>query len=784
MSHKSVALEHVLTSKETAKPDLEGMNADDLKRLARFWFGTTAANKFRKAEAARALSELLRDRARLEAGVRELPAKERQVLEVFMRYGGAMSGSLLLSELLARGMVEQPKQDSRSYYSWNRERNDPVSTLRGKLLLVSRHGGYSHYDYYSYSSYRLSYPDLLVLPAVRNQIEPAGPLPWKSSAPATAPATSSRRSGAEIALDLWTVAQALAQAGSWKTNRGGSLAKSAQNRLRKLFPSDGQDPLTPPEPEALYYEILRGLGAVRAEDGVGDINLAAAERHLRSPAAVQSWEQVRAWMRARLWQDGIGVVPDRDNSYDPVRIEPSALARARELLVWALCRVAHGADDWLDLETFLIDLGSARGEDTSRIYWHGYSWKPDFATARRKDSFPAGPERLRAFWLDSEGIWAANALMGTLGYLGLVERGTGKGKGRFCFRLTRLGKAVFGAPELTAELEQDPKFLTVQPNYELQAYLDAADASAVWPLAQMARRTSAAGGLVQTFALTRESVYQALESGLTLEEIRKFLRDHSKTGLPDNVDQSLSEWGRRREALVLRSGVSLGAYPPGSADPFPDAARARRVGENFVLMPRKTARAGGDWVVVDHKQAPRARWKLDEEGRVRPAKDSDAVALARLAQFADPGADGWQVTAASVRRARERGIPAEQVLDWLGEYLGDEVPPIMVTAIRNWSSPARIFLGDLLMLRVLQPQAVAMMLGSKRFRPLLAGHVPPDWFIVPADRRRELEQLLGELGFAASASLPAVDLPQAPEGPAEQESRSARPAGRGRRSRH
>jgi hypothetical protein len=34
---------------------------------------------------------------------------------------------------------------------------------------------------------------------------------------------------------------------------------------------------------------------------------------------------VRAWLDMRLWQDGIGVVPDRDNDHDPVRIDPSSL---------------------------------------------------------------------------------------------------------------------------------------------------------------------------------------------------------------------------------------------------------------------------------------------------------------------------------------------------------------------------------------------------------------------------------------------------------------------------
>jgi hypothetical protein len=65
---------------------------------------------------------------------------------------------------------------------------------------------------------------------------------------------------------------------------------------------------------------------------------------------------VRAWLDMRLWQDGIGVVPDRDNDHDPVRIDPSSVRKARELLRWALCRVAHSPEMWLDVETFVRKL--------------------------------------------------------------------------------------------------------------------------------------------------------------------------------------------------------------------------------------------------------------------------------------------------------------------------------------------------------------------------------------------------------------------------------------------
>ena len=87
--------------------------------------------------------------------------------------------------------------------------------------------------------------------------------------------------------------------------------------------------------------------------------------------------------------------------------------------------------------------------------------------------------------------WAANALLSTLAHLGLIEQGvsTSRAQTRPCFRLTGLGQAVFGAPErAVSEPTYEPKFLTVQPNHEILAYLNVADPRAVLPLAQMARR--------------------------------------------------------------------------------------------------------------------------------------------------------------------------------------------------------------------------------------------------------------------------------------------------------
>lgn len=764
MTVATAPLQAVLARHDTAAPDLEAMNADDLKRAARFWCGTTASNKMRKAECASTLKEVFQDRRRLQEGLRTLPDKQRQILAIFRRYGGALSGSLLQCEALARGLVEKT-DDRRSYYG-RQHLDDPILDLCAKLLLVSRHGGgYGRYDsYYFYSSYRRTYPDLVLLPGIHNLVEPSPPLSWHPSQAAEPPTTVSTRPAAAIALDLWSIAQALAQAGSWKTNRGGTPAESFRNRLAKAVAGgDNSGELVPPALGSLYYEILRGLGAITVEGDEGFIDLEVVRHRLQDAAMEQAWLWVRAWLSMRLWQDGIGVVRDRDGPNYSERIEPRELHTARELLSWSLGRVAQTADSWLDLETFLCDFWAATGEEAFQFYWSHYSWQPDFAAARDKAKITADKPRRLAYWLDSAGVWAANALLGTLAHLGLIEHGVSSSRAqpRLCFRVTGLGQAVFGAPERSvSEPSYEPKFLTVQPNHEILAYLNVADPRAVWPLAQMARRVSAPGERIQTFALSRESVYQALESGLTPETIRDFLSRHSKTGLPDLVAHSLIEWGRKREALILRTGIALGAGPPGSARPFAGMAKARPVADPFVLLPPTATCGLKECLIRDHHAFARPTWQVDEEGRVRVTDAADSVCLARLAQFADSEGKHWVITAASVGRARERGIPAEQILGWINDHLSHELPPIIKTAICNWSSPSGVFLGELVMLQVNQPQAYEMVRDSPRFQPLLLGAFPPNWFVVRPERRPELERRLTELGFALGASWKQSALPE------------------------
>ncbi len=431
------------------------------------------------------------------------------------------------------------------------------------------------------------------------------------------------------------------------------------------------------------------------------------------------------------------------------------MAAARELLAWALSQVAHGPNQWRTLDGFLANLWSLTNQHTFGFYRLDYAWKPQLAEAQPTNLSPPGPERQRATWINSVGLWVANAILVTLYHLGLVERGNlPSGQDcRDCFRLTSLGRAVFGAPEIGMEQKSyTTKFLMVQPNHEVVAYLDGAGPKNIWPLAKLTLPGSSTSGPVQTLTLTGLSVYTALESGMPAAEIREFLAEHSKSGLPTNVAQSLAEWTGKREALVIRTGVTLQVLSDAPDEKKVSQVKGQKVGDHFLLLPQQPTPSGQHSCVWDHQSPPRPSWEIGEEGFVRAGKGADFVALARLSQFADQVAGGWKITATSVRRARERGIAVEQVLKWIDAHQQKELPPLIGMAIRNWASSAMVFAGPLVMMQVPEPQAYEAIRSSERFRPFVVDYLPPHWFIIHPEKHGEVLQLLQDLGFTIAAS--------------------------------
>ncbi|MGF1580954.1 MAG: helicase-associated domain-containing protein [Gemmataceae bacterium] len=734
---------HVLNRSMDVEIDFDDFRSNDLKRAARFWIGKEAS-KFNKDECVRELKKVFKKKSLLKELFQRLSPKERQVVEIVARYGPFVEGELLTVEMYERDIVAKPDESQPSYF---RRRDSVIDDLSTKFVLIKR----SNYSYYSLR--KDNFPDVMLNPAFVKWAEPAKPLAWQPSKPTEPTQSSFMRSAAEPALDLWRVVQALDEMGNWKTLKGNALSKGSRNKLRKLVPlPDFQtDELAPPDPESLYYELLREMSLLAVDKEPHHVLMSKVEEHFDQFPVAQAFEWVQAWLEINLWQDGIGVVPDRDNDYDPARIPPQELRSTKEMLVWALCRVAHSEQQWLDLEVFLRDFWNITHSVSSRVPWWSYTWHPSFHMAQQKDSYSAGPDRSFAFWLDRSGMYIANALMVTLPTLGLVERGGPTGRDKLpAFRLTELGRYVFGSPELEAPNPPPPaKFLTVQPNYDILAFYSEANISQICTLARFADTSSTSGGYVQKFTLTRESIYRALEDGMTAQDIETFLVTNGKTETPNNILSTLQDWSGKRESLVLRSGVTVALAPDAKAlaDVEPPA---RMLTETCAILskmsPAHASRDYAGWSIIDHHgKLPRV-WEVDEMGQLK-VNGTNVVSQPRLESMADCDKDKWNISEKSVTRARKQGFTTEQILGWLEDHLTHATPLLLVTAIRNWLGRNGAFIGKVQMIQVTREEARDAILRSKAFEPLLVGHLPPDWFFVSEDKAAEAKRLLKRLGF-------------------------------------
>jgi hypothetical protein len=355
--------------------------------------------------------------------------------------------------------------------------------------------------------------------------------------------------------------------------------------------------------------------------------------------------------------------------------------------------------------------------------------------------------------------------MVTLVALGLAERGRlgGGPAAPLSFRLTESGRTVFGAPEVAPPPEPaERRCLVVQPNFDLVAYLDQADARTAGLLGRIAESGSAHSGPIQTFRLTQISVYQAEENGLSHAQIVEFLQQHSQRALPANVMRSLSDWSGKRESLAVRSGVTvLGFATTADRDAYLSGHSGTACGDRFVLG----TGSGKDFsvsgaITSDHLKDRRRTLKLDEQGQIRSTGPVDLVQSARMGRIGRPTATGWQLTAESMHQAAAAGLKPGVVHHWLEDHLVRPAPPLIAVAIDAWLRVGKkpsLELADAVLLHVPDGKQYQAIATSPRFRPFLFGRPGQGWLVVKKEARKELTAALEKLGFTVSRELTSDD---------------------------
>lgn len=682
--------------------------------MARRWLTSKHAPSRREEAIAAVLAQLANADAVRAMLARTQPA-QRQLLEVVARYGGRISGDVLAAELGARKLFANRA-------SLPFRESDPTSTLResGLLLGANSHNGYR----------RAEFAEMTTPGAVVAQLSPAPPVPWPRRPLAEPVEQPTSRAPEAIALELLAVARACERLPKLGTLTGGGLASTTRRLLEKALPTFADDggALTVPARIDLAWQLLRGVGVVDETSPILSLHVDRLDVLVaRAPVEV-STALARGWLEARHWQDGVGAVTDADRRDEIVRFQFEELRTVRELLAWALSRVAAAPPTWLELEPFLAEFHAAakRGYPS---YGPSLRMSLDFAAAAGRDALPRGDERMKAFWFAAEGELVANMLLVTLVHFGLTERGALSGE-RWAFRLTAAGREVFGAPEVEPIVveRRGGRALVVQGTFDVLMHADAADLGTRTTLARVATLV-ADGEHVSRYRLERASIGAAIESGMTASQIKAFFAGASRTPLPEVVSVAIDEWAGADGAIRLRGPGWLLA-----------------IGDEIGVLSRSAAveRLRGNKELVPPTAIVAT---LDERGLVSGGP-LDPISEARLSRVAERVPEGFQITRERVRAAAAGGVSLSQIEGWIAQAV-KVCPPLFRVRLSHWLTgrTARGRTQEHLFLRVDDEMLEYSVAASAVFQGLGVERLARGFLRVDRARLEEVARELGEIGI-------------------------------------
>ena len=119
-------------------------------------------------------------------------------------------------------------------------------------------------------------------------------------------------------------------------------------------------------------------------------------------------------------------------------------------------------------------------------------------------------------------------------------------------RVTDIGRRLFYSEPIES-YKFESSFI-IQPNHEVLASSYLAP-ELRWKLNHIAELYQA--DQMSTYKLSTESIYNGLRSGFSLDEILVFLKTHSKTGIPQNVEVSIKDWAERYGQIYLMDVMLL-----------------------------------------------------------------------------------------------------------------------------------------------------------------------------------------------------------------------------------
>ncbi|HXG11609.1 MAG TPA: helicase-associated domain-containing protein, partial [Gemmataceae bacterium] len=386
--------------------------------------------------------------------------------------------------------------------------------------------------------------------------------------------------------------------------------------------------------------------------------------------------------------------------------------------------------------------------------------------ARLNEGAWAAPAEVEAWVAGHHPYWSASAgksiglsafLLGLAYDLCLVQAGR-TADGEWRVRLSGLGRWLLGVGEQPASAAEFPQTLLVQPNLEIVAYRQGLTPGLVGRLGRFAAWTSL--GAACTLRLDPHTVYRALESGLTFEEMVQTLERHGTRSLPAAVLESLRTWADKRDRIIVLPSAVLLEFA--SADDLNEALARGLPG--LRLTERLAAVANESAIDFRHFRLTGTRdYGLPPEKCIDVGPDgvtlavdaarSDLMLECELPRFAEPlagpspnGQRLYRLTPASLRAARAAGFDLPTLEAWFQQRTGRPIPPATRLLLTAGEAPAPA-LRRCLVLEVGSEELADGLMQWPATRALIEARLGPTTLAVAEDQAERLRQQLEALGM-------------------------------------
>lgn len=315
-------------------------------------------------------------------------------------------------------------------------------------------------------------------------------------------------------------------------------------------------------------------------------------------------------------------------------------------------------------------------------------------------------------------------------YLGIVNLSKNLGD-------VSAGVALAWLLEPNAKAATD-KGLLVQPNFDVVVYYD--QLSSLEPLlACSCKQLSTQSG---TYAITRESVYRALQLGFDSHKIMALLEQHSLMPLPKNVKQSIEDWAGKRERLQVRQNIHLLEYHnQAERDTALTRMPGRAIGERFLLPELPKGKP-----THDYNLAPARTIVFNKDGSFRLDGGLDFVARALVFKLCVQKNNTFTFDQELVQKNLSDAIrPA------IFERVRGQIPPHLSALLELWQGKTKApSIGSIEVF--VHPLAKALA-QHPSLAPCLGQAINETTYAVVPNMAVTLKNILAELGIQAKNSV-------------------------------